>query len=233
MNSRPILIATCVAIAIVVVVYFAGKSVFETEHRKGAPLTTSISKPTTSKTPTENTPYHPTTNTNDKQETSVTEQPAPPVDNEATTYTTEADKPKINKAETETEPVSPHGFGPYPEIPADYPDNPLWSQLSRNHELMHRMRIKLWNQGRKVDAATISSDGSRMYPLEPYIVYVRWKEFVEDDGTISRYASRTKAHGSIPDSDLDQIEEGIIPPGYTILSIDDDYINPIEFLNLK
>ena len=147
----------------------------------------------------------------------------PDVDTEVSNTTTEADKP---------EPVSPFGFGPYPEIPSDYPDNPLWTS-SRNHELMHRVRIKLWNQGRKVDAATISSDGSRMYPLEPYTVYVRWKEFVEDDGTISRYASRTKAHGSIPDSDLDQIEEGIIPPGYTILSIDDDYINPIEFLNLE
>jgi hypothetical protein len=169
------------------------------------------------------------------------------VDTEVDTPAVNAETPETTPTEASTAevPTSPFGFGPYPQIPDDYPYNPIWTDARkgsrermsngqiRNFELMGRVRIKLWNQGHRFDSATISYDGSRMYPLEPMTVYVRWKEFVEDDGTISRYSSSTTAHWSIPDADLDQIEEGIIPPGYKVLSLDEDYINPLEFLNLN
>ena len=43
--------------------------------------------------------------------------------------------------------VSPHGFGPYPEIPSDYPRQDLWDYpdfVTAEHELLLRVQIKLW-----------------------------------------------------------------------------------------
>ena len=55
---------------------------------------------------------------------------------------------------------SPHGFGTYPDVPSDYPRQNIWDELERfndivgekfgrssiDHELMHRVLIKLWNR---------------------------------------------------------------------------------------
>lgn len=229
MNPRPILIATCIAIAIVVVVYFAGKSVFETEHHKGAPYPTSTSKPTTLKTPTETTPSHPTTNTSDKQETSVTEQPAPPVDNEATTYTTEADKPKTNKVETETEPVSPHGFGPYPKIPEGAPISRFSSRDPVDMELLGRVMVQKWNEGERFTAGVIE-DG-KVYLIYPDIIYVQWKE--EEDlltGEKTRYIG-----GTLGPTDLthEQITSGEIPPDLQVIDMENAGLDPYDILDLR
>ena len=47
-------------------------------------------------------------------------------------------------------PVSFNGFGPFPEIPADYPAQNIWDHpesLTVAHELLLRVQIKLWKQG--------------------------------------------------------------------------------------
>ena len=65
--------------------------------------------------------------------------------------------------------VSPFGFGPYPEVPSDYPEAPIWdedpdypegggdfgSDFMRGMELIERVLIKLWTQGHR---ATSGSD---------------------------------------------------------------------------
>lgn len=136
--------------------------------------------------------------------------------------------------------VSPYGFGPYPEVPASFPNDVIWSdalknlrerwsdERLKNLELMHRVLIKLWTQGYRASSATM--DDGKMYPLFPNTVYVRWEEYVEDDGTISREATRIKGPGDIPDSVLDALGDGIVPPGIKILSLDEDWIDPYEFL---
>ena len=163
----------------------------------------------------------------------VDESPAPvdessvPVD--SSPQTTEADGELDS---TDPEKVSPFGFGPYPEVPASFPNDVIWSdalknlrerwsdERLKNLELMHRVLIKLWTQGYRASSATM--DDGKMYPLFPNTVYVRWEEYVEDDGTISREATRIKGPGDIPDSVLDALGDGIVPPGIKILSLDED-----------
>jgi hypothetical protein len=50
------------------------------------------------------------------------------------------------------------------------------------------------------------------------------------DGTISREAAHTRGPADIPDSVLDALGDGIVPPGIKILSLDEDWIDPYEFL---
>ena len=145
----------------------------------------------------------------------------------------------------ETQPVSPFGFGPYPEVPSDFPHDPIWadpdypegdedlgSDFMREMELMNRVLIKLWNQGRRVSSASMS-DGL-VYPGYPDTVYVTWKYIEEPDGTMTRYASEISSGPAVPLSVHDAIrEEGTIPYGIKELNHDADGIDPYTFLNLN
>ena len=146
----------------------------------------------------------------------------------------------------ETQPVSPFGFGPYPEVPLDFPEDPVWvedpdypkgdrvlgSDFMREIELIDRVLIKLWTQGRRATSGEMS-DGL-VYPGYPDTVYVTWSYTEEPDGTMTRKASGVSSGPDVPLSVHDTIiEEGIIPFGITELSHEDDGIDPFTFLNLN
>ena len=146
----------------------------------------------------------------------------------------------------ETQPVSPFGFGPYPEVPSDFPRDPVWvadpdypegdehlgSDFMREIELINRVLIKLWNQGHRATSASMS-DGL-VYPGYPDTVYVTWKYIEEPDGTMTRYASGISSGPEVPLSVHDSIrEEGAVPFGIKELSHEDDGIDPYTFLNLN
>ena len=93
-------------------------------------------------------------------------------------------------------PESIHGLGLYPEIPPDYPHQNIWEDLERHydnghatveHELIHRVLIKLWNRGKKTESAILSSRNGRVYPLYNDTVYVEWAEAENEDGTVEEY----------------------------------------------
>ena len=144
----------------------------------------------------------------------------------------------------ETQPVSPFGFGPYPEVPSDFPHEPIWeedmeanisqfgSESMKEAELMDRVLIKLWNQGHRATSASKHSNGL-VYPSFPNTVFVRWDYIEEEDGTITRYARRISSGAEVSDSDLNDLGEGIIPPGIKVLDYDSDGIDPYTFLNLN
>ena len=144
----------------------------------------------------------------------------------------------------ETKPVSPFDFGPYPKVPSDFPHEPIWeedmeanisqfgSEAMKAAELMDRILIKLWNQGHRATSASKHSNGL-IYPSFPNTVFVRWDYIEEEDGTITRYAIRISSGAEVSDSDLDDLGEGIIPPGITVLDYDSDGIDPYTFLNLN
>ncbi len=55
--------------------------------------------------------------------------------------------------------TSPFGFGPYPDVPADYPVHELlWDNATPEHELLVRVRIKLWKQGTQTTGAIYETD---------------------------------------------------------------------------
>lgn len=130
-------------------------------------------------------------------------------------------------------PVSPHGFGAYPEVPVDYPKEmtPTWitenGHQSRNHELIDRVLIKLWNQGDKnISGGYRSNKTGRIYPLYPNTVYVRYKEIVAPDGTAHRFIGSNRGTVTLGPS-------GEVPPGVTVLDLDKEGVDPYDFLDLK
>ena len=144
----------------------------------------------------------------------------------------------------ETQRVSPFGFGSYPQVPSDFPRDPIWEAVDmydkiNQHgrgmmkaiELMDRVLIKLWNQGHDTTSATL--EGGLVYPGFPDTVYVRWDYIEEEDGTITRYAAEIGSGPDIPDSVFDDLGDGIIPPGIKVLDYNSGGIDPYTFLNLN
>ena len=146
----------------------------------------------------------------------------------------------------ETQPVSPFGFGPYPQVPPDFPEEPIWvedpdypegdehfgSDFMRSMELINRVLIKLWNQGRHASSASMNS--GLVLPHYPNTVYVEWDYTEEPDGTMTRYATRITSGYDVPESVHDAIsEDGIIPFGIKELDHEADGIDPYTFLNLN
>ena len=109
--------------------------------------------------------------------------------------------------------VSPFGFGPYPEIPSDYPyqgpfgmplnNSTLKGQydMGKDIELIDRVCIKLWNQGERVKGGVIE-DGL-VYPLYPNTIYVTWSEVIWEDGTIERILTSVTGRGDMAQYDAD------------------------------
>ena len=139
-------------------------------------------------------------------------------------------------------PVSPFGFGPYPEVPADYFGEPIWTRnpntiagfpdhALENIELIDRVLIKLWEQGdRKIVGG--STAYGKVYPHYRDIIYVRWTETPPlSDGTVHSYISRAK--GANNGYSIDDIETGNIPWHFTVIDFDDAGYDPYEFLNLQ
>lgn len=132
------------------------------------------------------------------------------------------------EAPVEDVPVSPHGFGAYPEVPADFPEDVNWSDYEEDlpiYELMTRVQIKLWEQGQK--AVGISEESGLMYPIIRGTVYIRWS-------TSGNVVIEFTGHPSdMSDAVVNQIEAGTIPAGLTVLDYETEGIDPYEFLNLQ
>ncbi len=136
--------------------------------------------------------------------------------------------------------VSPFGFGPYPEIPPGYPDPDLWDlaeslyefspERARNWELRERVCIKLWKQGKQ--AESVAMENGLVYPLYPNTVYVRWDQYIDEEGTPVRYIAETLGSGDMARYD-DDFDNSIIPPGITVIPYAEGGIEPYTFLNLK
>ena len=133
-------------------------------------------------------------------------------------------------------PVSPFGYGPYPEVPADYPWKPIWtlSDEDRAHysqahpdgergiELMQRVGIKLWQMGQNFTGIAYSN--GRIYPNFPDTVYVDVQQ--TETGT-----SIAVTGSFISQEDMELIKNGDTPPGITVLDMSEG-IEPMSFLGL-
>ncbi len=155
-----------------------------------------------------------------------------------------------SKTKTRKVRVSPYGFGPYPEIPEDFPAGKFsFKGFSEGHELLMRVWIKLWKQGERVRGISFGDNGL-VYPIIQGKVYVKYREVVSSDGTMVREATRYLGHPddfpSIEDqfdamtNDLLSLSRGEerpetiteIPSYLEILSFDEG-IDPYKFLDLQ
>ena len=135
-------------------------------------------------------------------------------------------------------PVSPFGFGPYPEVPEGYSKlmTPTWikynGQQSRDFELMDRVLIKLWNQGDHDVGGAFMEDGL-VYPTYPNTAYVTYDYVDMLDGTFRRFIR--SASGPLGTTPILPPGGGppVLPEGVEAMDMDNAGINPYEFLDLK
>ena len=147
---------------------------------------------------------------------------------------TPTDPAPIIRAESES---VDDGFGPYPEVPSDYPEEVAWEQdipegMGKIAELFDRVLIKLWSQGHKV--TSISGDSYRMYPALPNTIFVTWEYETDDEGNTTRHVTTLSSGTGISEETIDSIvDTGVVPPGITVLDYESDYIDPYDFLTLQ
>ena len=143
------------------------------------------------------------------------------------------------EAPTEDVPVSPFGFGPYPEVPADFFGIPIWQKglsdipvdVGKNVELIDRVLIKLWQQGDKNIIGGFLQNG-KVYPNYPETVYVRERIEESDDGLVTTNLSHITGP---PGTNIyhEDIWRGNTPPHVTVIPMDDSQgFYPYSFLNL-
>ncbi len=139
------------------------------------------------------------------------------------------------------------GYGPYPKFPSDFPERyrPTWTQgnkyaevvaelsgehkeLERFAELLDRLRIKLWNEGR-TDITSIRLDPTtnKAYPLTANTVVVGYT----GTGPERRIFS-IKADANFNQGLIGRIRNGEKPPGIQIIDEDKGGFNIYEYLGL-
>ena len=97
------------------------------------------------------------------------------------------------------------------------------------HELIQRVLIKIWKQGKQTDSAIVE-DG-KVYPLYTDPIYVRWAEGEDEDGTSLSYVSEVLCHESLARYGED-IDQGIMPSAIKVVEQDGAGIDPYSFLGL-
>ena len=134
-------------------------------------------------------------------------------------------------------PVSPFGFGPYPEVPADYPSTVIWEKTNHgdltegtltNLELLDRVLVKLWSEGERGFKGGVIS-GNKVYPHYHNTAYVRFK--VDSEG--HRYISRFRGGPDLPRLTREQMRTGKIPDGIRVIDLDSAGIDAYRFLKSK
>jgi hypothetical protein len=162
-------------------------------------------------------------------------------------------------APAEDVPVSPFGFGPYPEVPAGYPlpqsipwewseeniaaskktmekilqeQGVSFTEFLKTNELMARVGIKLWNEGRHFDGITTSNQTGLFYPNEPDVLYVKWREAIRSNGGVRRYMSKTIG-SAISNVSIAAQQGGEPPPDWIEIRSFNEGVDPYEYLGLN
>ena len=132
---------------------------------------------------------------------------------------------------------SPYGFGPFPEVPTDYPRSAeaVWGEarlltMLPEHELLSRVQIELWNQGVRTVGSVYNTDYDLIFPVLDNVVYIQ-KEFSAEDG--EPYISSMLGSPATINRYEDDLFEGNFPPHLTIYEYPDGGINPYEFLDVS
>ncbi len=137
--------------------------------------------------------------------------------------------------------VSPHGFGPYPELPEEWKaavarrgEPFFWDPKDPNGELMLRVQAKLLHQGIPAVGSMMDNDNGLVYPIIKGIRYVEfeWSGFrryittsigTPEDG--NRLRAIKKAIGR-------PLTAADVPPDIILVPYEEAGIDPYTFLDL-
>ena len=141
--------------------------------------------------------------------------------------------------------VSPFGFGPYPEVPADYPFTPFWlryqkdperydakydTEFLKSKELLSRIMVKAWTEGvRDFTGGSFELTTGKYYLHLPNTIYVEYGEpYENEDGTFTRpFSSYTGGNVHLTH---EQMQRGTAPTGVRV--IEGGSYEPYEYLDL-
>ena len=168
-------------------------------------------------------------------ETPVTEN----TEMEAPAHTVKAEKGiKTPQEESQDIPVSPHGFGAFPDVPQGFPENIRipwqWQEIPYDapKELAVRVLIKLWEQGDTRFTGAQYTDDYKIYPYYPNTAYVRYRNTIDEDGTPVRYISGIRGGPDLPEITSEMLDSGVVP-GVQLISEEQGGIDALQFLNLE
>lgn len=137
---------------------------------------------------------------------------------------------ELFRSETVKVNVSPFGLGPYPELPEGWTEDTWDSATSVNKELLSRVMLKMWNEGRNFDGIGIEDNGL-IYPIIRGTVYVKWGKTFSGE----KYIYEVLGHPDDFSNNLDvrYRKESDFAPGTNILDFYAAGINPYEYLDLE
>ena len=155
---------------------------------------------------------------------------------------------EIETAGTADVPVSPFGFGPYPEVPEDFPYPVHWEsnihlRHGMEHELLTRVQIKLWTQGIDAEGVTYGR-GGLIYPVIRGVVYVTRSGDRITGVVLSHPGDDLGVFDAFWDAETpEEIDAAIqremegftiddLPAGLTAVNYEDAGIDPYQFLDL-
>ena len=127
-----------------------------------------------------------------------------------------------------------------PQVPSDFPFAVVWLQPEKKtvsidaltpRELWGLVMVKKWHEGdRDFVGSCMDMDTGKVYLYYPNVVYVKWEDTQQPDGTLTKYASKISGPGD-DNTIIDQISKGILPPGVLVLDMDSSGIDPYEYLS--
>ena len=132
----------------------------------------------------------------------------------------------------------------YPEVPEDYPFSVIWKQPKdktaqipldtlNKLELLNLVMVKKWNEGDRDFVGADMSQNGKVYLHYPNVVYVQWEEDENPDGTISMVPTRLAGPGGDYSVIVDQVGNGILPPGVFVLDMESSGIDAYEYLKKR
>ena len=122
-------------------------------------------------------------------------------------------------------------IGPILSSGVPFEDSYYESAAGIEQELIHRVLVKLWKSGTKVDTGVMGDNG-RVYPLYADTIYVQWAERKDATGTPYRYLREALCLPELVQHE-DAIEAGVIPSGVKVIEQDEAGIDPYVFLGLE
>lgn len=146
--------------------------------------------------------------------------------------------PATTQEVSQDTPVSPHGFGTFPDVPQGFPANIRipwqWQEIpySAPKELAVRVLIKLWEQGDTHFTGVQYTDDYQVYPHYPNTAYVRYRIRTSEDGTPVKAISSITGGPDLPDVTSEMMASGVVP-GVKLISEEQGGIDALQFLNLE